>query len=357
VHTAPLGSATEHLVATSNSAAADVMNCATVRSAWVGPDLGSPEKLAALHTWLTLPKAYTDEAVATNRQTPKPAFLMMAYKKIVFEQAWESFFRNGGSGTSLLVVHVKESSAKVPSFFEPYVMSEDVETNRCHDTQLMLRMLELALADSAVTHFAFISGDTLPVGPLGKVIGDLSEDARTRFCVDPEWQRAETWFVINRPHASLIIEHLPELMNLVSSSDCEDEDRFYWPLAVRKESIADACVMMTDWSSTNKFWRLNSERCNCPKFLASAKDSGDCSRPALYKDVSPEGLTDLIESSANYWFARKFFGDGVDGNTTFNVTLSLDEEMARRITELSKPYFARSNGVGLIQLGAPSRAR
>merc|ERR1740115_503903 len=75
---------------------------------------------------------------------------------------------------------------------------------------------------------------------------------------------------------------------------------------------------MTDWSGTDKYWALNAKRCHCPDFLKSKKTTPDCGHPAMYKDVSFQGLNELFSSPGGYWFARKFIGDGVKGVPTYN---------------------------------------
>merc|ERR1712187_1065799 len=117
--------------------------------------------------------------------------------------------------------------------------------------------------------------------------------------------------VLERKHATLFKEHQDELRELIPYSDCEDEDLFYWPLAVRQENLNDKCALMTDWSNTVKFWSTKTENCECPKFLASDKQHAKCSNPALFLNVREAGLSELIDSPAGYWYARKFAGDGV----------------------------------------------
>eukprot|EP00928_Gymnodinium_smaydae_P055993 TRINITY_DN39445_c0_g1_i1.p1 TRINITY_DN39445_c0_g1~~TRINITY_DN39445_c0_g1_i1.p1 ORF type:complete len:413 (+),score=65.10 TRINITY_DN39445_c0_g1_i1:55-1293(+) len=316
-------------------------NCAA-SGRWNGPTLSTRTGSQALRAWLDLPIPETPVSKV------KPAFLMMLFSKMVFAKSWESFFRYGGTGTSLLILHPKMAKSDVPEYFQPYIMPDRVTSRRCHDTSLMVSMMSLALGDRSVSHVVVISGDTLPLQPLPFIIRDLQLDARTRFCADLAWQRAETWFVMGRDHASLFSLHQQELRNLIPATDCEDEDLFYWPLAVRRENLANRCVMMTDWSDSEKAWRLNALDCQCPNFLSSPKDAATCARPATFRDVSPQGLDEIINSPARYWFARKFLGDtypgvsdkNIAGRTTYNGSYSLDEEMARRLTAAARALRA-----------------
>jgi len=309
------------------------VNCESRR--WNGPDLDSPEKLEALSEWVSLPALATPGA---SKKPPKPAFLMMIYKRMVFQKAWEAFFRHGGRGTSTFMIHSKQPHPEVSDFFKPYIMREDVSSSRCHDTQLMISMMRLALGDTNVTHLVIISGDTLPLKPLAWILRDLALDSRSRFCVDTEWRRAETWFAIDASHAALFVNYERQLRKLIPTSDCEDEDVFYWPLAVREESVYDKCVMFTDWSGTQKFWSKNSDRCRCKDLLASKKKRGSCASPSVFYDVSDEGLTQLIDSPEGYWFVRKFQGDGLEGTPLFNGNLSLDNEVATRLGRASDAW-------------------
>lgn len=313
----------------------DNTNCVIDRSTWHGPNLSAPDLEAPLRSWASLP---VPGGFSSLLAAPKPAILMMSFSAIVFGEAWEQFFSQADHGTFSLLVHLKERTAvkQIPEFFRPYIMLEDVPTDRCHDTQLMIRMMSLALEDENVTHVAFVSGDALPLKPLSYIIEDLAQDGRSRFCADTQWHRAETWIVLERKHALLFSEHWDVLKQLIPYSDCEDEDLFYWPLEVRQENLNDHCPMLTDWSGTMKFWREKTEKCGCPSFLASDKVPAKCSKPALFLDVSSTGLSEVIGSSAGYWYARKFAGDGTDGITTYEGNASLDVEMARRLKEQEK---------------------
>jgi len=304
----------------------DEKNCQT-RSNWAGPDLTDPYRQQALSEWQSL-------ASNTYERTmrPKPAFLMMVYMRVVFEKSWETFFRMGGQNTSTLLINSKYPASQVSEFFSPYLMWEDVPTAWCRNGGLMIRMMGLALADPDVSHFIVVSGDTLPIKTLGHISQDLEKDWSSRFCVDSDWLRAETWFTMQRGHAELFAQHESTLRTLIPPTGiCEDEDLFYWPLAMRQEAVTDQCMMMTDWSRTEKFWNEKTEKCNCPEFLNSTKAPSSCRGPAVFYDVSTEGLKSLLSSSAGYWFVRKFLGDGLSGVTTYQGSDLLDDEMASRL--------------------------
>ena len=104
---------------------------------------------------------------------------------------------------------------------------------------------------------------------------DVSKDTRSRFCADPEWQRAQTYYVMRRDHSQFLYKRMKHLSKLIPAvdknpkTDCYDEDMFYWPLQVRGESVSNSCSMMTDWTGTDKYWKTNAYRCKCPNFIAS----------------------------------------------------------------------------------------
>ena len=122
-----------------------------------------------------------------------------------------------------------------------------------------------------------VSGDTLPILPLSHMTLDVSKDTRSRFCADPEWQRAQTYYVMRRDHSQFLYKKMKHLSKLIPAvdenpkTDCYDEDMFYWPLQVWGESVSNSCSMMTEWTGTDKYWKTNADRCKCPNFIASRR--------------------------------------------------------------------------------------
>lgn len=294
------------------------------RTQWVGPAVTAMHPQAQAD-WVAIPLP------EEKNLSPKPAFLMMIYETIVFENAWEALIDGAGNASFGLHIHSKSNSPKLSARMLPYLVKEKIPTLRCHDVDLMIYLMSLALEDENVSHVMVVSGDTMPLRPFSHMVRDLSHEPRSSFCTDTDWQRAETWIMLQRVHAELYVTHSTELRAMIPTTDCEDEDMFYWPLKEREEDIIDRCLMMTDWSGTPKFWAINAKKCECPEFIASVKKHGDCGRPSLFFDVTERGLYSLLASPAGHWFVRKFPGDGVAGVVTYQGNSSLDVEMASRL--------------------------
>lgn len=306
-------------------------NCAT--GTWPGHDeLDEIRRLLIQSDWLDAPWTEADTAPTT----PKPAFLLMIYERVVFPEAWEAFLDQAAANSFSVVIHAKSDNPVVPASMKRYIMNRTVPTARCHDVNLMLTMMGEALKDKDVTHVVTVSGDTLPLRPLSLINAELGNRPNSRFCVDPEYQRAETWFVLQRVHAEFLSSRVEELGRLIprpsTHEPCDDEEWFFWPLMIRGSRLVDQCVMMTDWTRSPKYWRRDSLRCGCPSFLfGSTKVEGSCARPSMFLDVGARGLDEVMQSRAGYWFLRKFPGDGIEGSATFNGSKPLDAEVAMRL--------------------------
>ena len=80
------------------------------------------------------------------------------------------------------------------------------------------RMHQLLSTDADVSHLSVVSGDTLPILPLSHMTLDVSKDTRSRFCADPEWQRAQTYYVMRRDHSQFFYKKMKLSSNLFRQS-------------------------------------------------------------------------------------------------------------------------------------------
>jgi len=314
----------------------DVENCDSAPLVGAAPNTVSADHLRRNETngWLSA-KAET----TVTASSPKLAVLMMIYSRIAFPKAWQTMLEGAPKGSVALLIHSKSKDVDVPAFFAPYVLKEMFPNARCQAVYLMTMMISIAMLDTAVTHFAVVSGDTLPLRRMIDIISDLREEPRSRFCVDPDWQRAETWFVMNRDLAHLLTNNTDAFHDYIVTLDmrCPDEDSFYRAFTARDEQLVDHCPMMTDWSGTQKHWRHKTDLCSCPTLLEkSEKARATCGHPATFHTIAPEGLQELLSSPARHWFFRKFPGDSPDNSSDSALVLDsktgfsqpLDEAMA-----------------------------
>lgn len=287
------------------------LNCKRPLGALV---LNTEEAQKALVHWRQLPsEPWTDMA-------PNPVFIMLVYNQISFPQAWEAVFNSSAEkqGSFKLLVHAKDEIAqeRLPPYFKSRFVANFQQTRRCSAVKLILNLLSLCLkARQQASHFVILSGDSMPTKPLSHMLRDIETDSRSRFCVDTELRRAETFFSMRRDLASFLVSHFEKLFKqIVPATSCPDEDMFYWAAYQRGEGTINSCIQMSDWSGTDKEWKNNAERCECPKFLSSARlKPASCARPSLWGAVGKSGLKEIFASPAGYWLIRKFPGDKLPG--------------------------------------------
>mmetsp|Transcript_60586 Transcript_60586/g.131322 ORF Transcript_60586/g.131322 Transcript_60586/m.131322 type:complete len:428 (-) Transcript_60586:242-1525(-) len=294
---------------------------------------GYPE---AREMWRALP------SIPVTSQSPKIALLMMIYKRIAFPRAWQSALETVPPEKYRFIIHSVLDSPELDEFFAPFLILFRFPSAHCNTVWLLLNLMSIALGDPDVSHLVTLSGDTLPLQNMNTILGSLGTDASltsSNFCVDPDWVRAETWFMLRRADASFIVQNSEQFHALLSTrlTYCVDEDSFYWSLMERDVTITDRCLMMTDWSNTAKYWSKIASECDCPTFLSSSRqEAATCGRPSMFLSVTAAGMAELRSSNAKYWFVRKFTGDGTDGIPTYqdplNGTIPLDDAMANLLT-------------------------
>eukprot|EP00927_Polykrikos_kofoidii_P064502 TRINITY_DN5976_c0_g3_i1.p1 TRINITY_DN5976_c0_g3~~TRINITY_DN5976_c0_g3_i1.p1 ORF type:complete len:454 (-),score=59.43 TRINITY_DN5976_c0_g3_i1:77-1438(-) len=302
------------------------LNCERPLGALV---LNTGDAQNALNKWRSLP------AEPWIDLPPNPVFIMLVYTQIAFPQAWEAVFNTSELQHSFkLLVHAKDQVAQesLPPFFKSRFVANFQQTRRCSAVKLILNLLDLCLkARQQASHFVILSGDSMPTKPLAHMLKDLEMESRSRFCVDSELLRAETFFAMRRDLASFFVKNFETLFSqIVQATSCPDEDMFFWAAYQRGEGTVNSCIQMSDWSNTDKVWKSNAERCDCPKFLSSGRlKLASCARPSLWGAITRAGLNDIFESPAGYWLIRKFPGDKVPGRTLLLDGPNQDEVLAQ----------------------------
>lgn len=312
--------------------------------------------------WPQYAKVRGAEPPSSPPPKPKVAFLFMVYESIEFSEVWERFFRSANQKDYAVYVHsaVPRHKSQLSDFFSSRLI-DSVQTSWCHNTHAQFAMLKQAsLEDRHLTHFAWLSGDSIPMKNLSVVLDDLRKDNRSRFCVDPNCDRAEMWHVLQRRHAAALLGNRERLFDFFShlGKVCEDEDMFWAPLNAMGfgAELKKHCVMWTDWSKPGPKHPEDSQSANEKKgsllaarrILSSksawfgfrngksqwleagwllrmnpnSRHGGNpiignyASHPWTFRAVPADGMQKLL-ADPDTWFARKFekrgehFGGGV----------------------------------------------
>lgn len=326
---------------------------APVRDGVLMVDQGNFEKYeVAVDDWRKI------KSKALKPSSPKIAFLMMVYRRIAFPETWKELLSGASEDEYSMVIHAA-AEPELPEFFKKYLMDKSYETAHCDMTFMMLKMLENALLrDPDATHFTMVSGDSLPLRGVADILLDLEAESSSRFCVDPEWTRAESWFTVRRDHAALLAGNMESFHTLIRmrTMSCVDEESFYWSLMERDEDVVDHCTMMVDWAGTDKYWAKTAKRCECPEFIENSTKVGPdehCGRPAQYHEVTAKGLRQILASPAKFWHVRKFPGDVDDGIALVRGALRKDsvlyglpthkKEVVHTLDDVMAAHFQRRN--------------
>lgn len=321
------------------------------------------KKLEREGNWRQLANVKGAEPPSSPPPKPRIAFLFMVYDSIEFSEAWEGFFASANKKDYTVYVHaaLPHNKVQLSEFFSRRLVDR-VQTSWCHNTHAQFALLKQAtLEDRHATHFAWLSGDSIPVKNLSTLVADLQQDPRSRFCLDPNCDRAEMWHVLQRRHAAALRANQERLFDFFASfkKACEDEDMFWAPLNAMGfgAELKSQCVMWTDWEkplsalskdsgssrSTKKDSLLASNgfleskvqwfgfrnakaqwleadwllRMNPNSRHGGTPTTGTyASHPWTFRAVPAEGMQTLL-ADPDSWFARKFekrgehFGGGV----------------------------------------------
>jgi len=243
----------------------------------------------------------------------KVAFVFMIYSDLNFAKLWEEYFRAANPGSFKVLVHASEpekAGQTLTPFFKERLVTGVPEGNWCHFSKTQLALIRIAFADEAATHIAWLSGDAVPLQRMEAISVPLAvPQIRSFFCVDHvSWARAEMWTILARPHALTITENEKLLFDLYKRYEaCEDEAIFYEPLRLlgaNEDALVDRCVMWTSWDrSTNlNFYQNTSHLLD----VGSEMFGRSKFHPATFKRVPLKGMTDLLGSKRDFFFARKF---------------------------------------------------
>jgi len=263
-------------------------------------------------SWLDLPPVE-----GTTKKPPKLALMMTIYDTITHADMWSAWLRSADEAglNYSLVIHKKkqEEPLKKGQELERFLLNRSATTEYCRATTVWQLMIGMGLKDQDVTHFATITGDSIPLKPLSQIYAHLSKNPASRMCMDFDfgWRvRAETWWVMRRADAALLHKH----QTLVATSFpvvCADEELWMKPLALRScrdpdsSPLVNECVMFTDWTGQCRDWANHNDLGNFTHLRTKERyRNSKEAHPRMYLTLSKASLAELEASP--FWFARKF---------------------------------------------------
>lgn len=282
-------------------------------------------------TWTTLKGRRKRASSVSASSSIKLAVLMMAMDKVENAEVWLNWMKDAQKAKLpfQLIIHAKKTESKegvvthpewkTPELLE-FVMNESAEAlfNRwCKVGGAEWLLMERALKDPLVTHLAVVSSDAIPIKPLSYIVKEITKQPATRMCMD--WNshepRAETWWIMSRADAELLVEH----KGLVDPTfrplhRCEEERMWAYPLLLRSfrwgqeaAPFYDDCVMFTDWSDTCKVWGLHVDAQMFTELRGAQHKKACQAHPRTYSSLPRKAVEELLRSP--FWWARKFSPD------------------------------------------------
>ena len=246
---------------------------------------------------------------------PKVAFLFLTKGELHQPAIWREYLEEAGLAAALYA-HVKSHPELPPaSLLAKHLIEKQIPTEWA-DLSLVeatLHLLEAALKDPEITHFALVSESCVPIRPFAELWRSLTLDPRSRMFVR-SWQderklnvlraqRVENlkgirkelahfqaqWMCLNRSDAQLIVDN--PLLHHFEGTFAPDEAYFATALSVLGRpplhSVANRHLTWTDWTQSVK-------------------------NPRLFDHVSPELAARLVDSGC--FFARKFSAESNIGD-------------------------------------------
>merc|ERR1719487_177454 len=193
-----------------------------------------------------------------------------------------------------LLIHahgIDKPSQFIDAEFRDNVLSKKAKSDWGHLWEAEVLLVQQALKDPDVTHLMIVSSDSIPVKPLQFIYNDITQNPRTRMCMDNARSppRAEAWWLMHRGDAQLFSDNIERVRKVFVPEcgppcGCADEDSWWYPLKLRMERwhmtqsdplklsmVLDSCPMYTNWmigSSRCKNWVDHAAKCDCPKLFA-----------------------------------------------------------------------------------------
>lgn len=247
---------------------------------------------------------------------PKLAVLMFAKNTLINSDLWLEWLENAKQTGQSYKFLIHAYGINTPGEFQVPSLRDNVFTHLaptqwCDIWEVQMELLERALMDSDVTHFAIVSDDSLPLKPLKDIHAELLLEPRTRMCADDDWNRAETWWLMRRGDAELF-RWFRSTIERDFVHGCTEESSWYFPLKLRMErwgarlGVLDSCPMFTYWKHGGdcKKWSDHADTCNCPHLQNHVENNATSTHPASFARLGAEALRELRASP--FWFGRKF---------------------------------------------------
>lgn len=227
----------------------------------------------------------------------KLAFCFLIYDDINHEELWHMFFKNVDPNKYSIYIHYKID--KELKFFNKYKLTNCIETKYAHISLVKAQniLLQEALTDNSNTNFIFVSGSCIPLTSFNHVYDFLNSEY-SYFGMFPREQcfprcnilygfvkreyiqKASQWTILNRKHASLMIEST-EYLAWYENIYAADEHCYIINIYINnlQNEIIHLETTFTNWAAKG------------------------CS-PKNYETINKEDLHNLLKSKA--LFGRKF---------------------------------------------------
>ncbi|CAE8624110.1 unnamed protein product [Polarella glacialis] len=281
--------------------------------------------------WLDLPEVDDQPA------SVKLAILLLIKDEVGNSKAWLDWIRSARRhGLHLeFLIHAygigpkeqENATATWPAEFRQSLLPQRAHTAWCDLVDAQVLLMRSAMADPAISHMVFVDTASIPVELPWVIYEQLALASESRFCNSIHRKRAETWSLIRRSHARLLVNNHDGLRNQVldkfhlASEDlkpkkvCLEEMMWRWPLVLRdrrrqdmgnRSQLMDACVMFADWQTPGnptkrrRNWEGGFNLCEDCDALRACNRIGKATFGALTQPAFEE----LLRSP--FWFARKF---------------------------------------------------
>ncbi|CAE8730990.1 unnamed protein product [Polarella glacialis] len=287
--------------------------------------------------WLDLPEVDDQPA------SVKLAILLLIKNEVGNAKAWLDWIRSARRhGLHLeLLIHAsgigpkeqENATATWPAEFRQSLLPQRAHTTWCDIVNAQVLLMRSAMTDPAISHMVFVDTASIPVELPWVIYEQLALASESRFCKSKHEKRAETWSLIRRSHARLLVDNhdglrkqLLDKLHLVSEDlnpgqVCLEEVVWRWPLVLRDRrrqdmgnlsQLMDSCVMFVDWQITRnptkrrRDWEGGFDHCeDCDALRACnrAKEA-QLAHPATFGTLTQPAFQELLRSP--FWFARKF---------------------------------------------------
>eukprot|EP00930_Biecheleria_cincta_P050797 TRINITY_DN35973_c0_g1_i1.p1 TRINITY_DN35973_c0_g1~~TRINITY_DN35973_c0_g1_i1.p1 ORF type:complete len:406 (+),score=38.88 TRINITY_DN35973_c0_g1_i1:101-1318(+) len=290
--------------------------------------------------WMEAPERSTPKV-------PKLAVLFMIEDRIHNMHIWEAWMQRASNDGLRFKIHVHaygmnqslpEVQKKVeawPELFRQGLLKKRQKSEWGNIWGVQRALLVEALKDKHVSHVVWMDQTSIPVAPLRLIYHELNLDPSSRFCADwgirSEMPRAETWSIMQRADAEVIIANHGRYGKMIRDWRLYDEQYFFWPLHVRnlqrtrsgrpstlQSGMEKGCYHFTDWlrgnpCNTHVTWAHKTSLCDCPTLKRSLlSEYPDVRHPSSFMHIDRRAYEELWNSS--FWFARKFDDYSLDAS-------------------------------------------